>query len=183
MEDMKKMTWIATMAMLAALALAPFAMANEKVLFELDFESPDAAEFITSKGVILSESGPESKHCMSRTAVSQYNSINLKTDIQAEEGLVLSFDFRTEVRAGQLNWLGIYLMTSDGKKMIHTVKPSTAWTSVAAPLTTFRIDTGSKVKERIQAGETISAIQFYGRGADKTADQTVYIDNVKVFVK
>ena len=177
---MKKTAWV----LMAVLVLAaPATMAAEKVIFEQDFESPDAAATISAKDVVLTEPGPESRHSASRAANATHNNITLKTEASVEDGIELTFEYRIEVREGEVGYLGIYLTTPQGKKMISTVKPSPSWTSARVPLATFRIDPGSKVKEPITTGETINTIQFYGRSKTEKADHTVYIDNVKLVVK
>ena len=174
---------VIVVAVLWTLALAMPALAAEKVLFEQDFESEDAAKSITSKKTVLTEAGPESKHCISQTVVGKYNNMGVLTDVAVEDGMVLSFDYRTDVRAGKVGYMGIYLFTPEGKKMLATVKPTEGWKHAEVPLSKFKVDPGSKLKEAIKAGEKINEVQFYGRGDDKNVDQTAYVDNVKFIVK
>ena len=170
-------------AVLALVAMTALSAAAEKVLFEQDFESADAAKSVLSKKTVLSEAGPESKHCMSQAMVSAYNSMDLAVDAKIEEGAVLTFDYRMEARTSKFRYLGLYLMTADGKHMIATVKPSDQWKHAAIPIAKFRVDRAAKLKEPIKAGDTVNRIRFYGRGDDKKTDQTVWIDNVKIAVK
>ena len=106
-KNMKIRMWFPGLLMAAVLMAAPVSMANEKVLFEQDFESEEVLATITPKSVVLAEPGAgTSKRCISQTANATRNSIILNVSIEAQETLELTFDYRTEVREGELLLLG-----------------------------------------------------------------------------
>jgi len=178
---MKKTLLAWMFVVMTGMSLTP---ANEKVLFQLDFESPDAAKALARKETVLAEPGFQSSRCVSQSVVAAHNNINLRANAVVESGMELTFDYRTETRAGELRYIGVYLITPEGKKMLNAkTKPSSQWQRARIPLTQFGVDTGSKIKEPIQPGENINLMVFNGRGAEKTTDQTVFIDNVKLVVK
>ena len=166
-------------AILALFLTVPVARCAEKPYFQQDFESLRARNALLSKGAKIVSPGADSKRCVTRSEVGKYNTIVFETNATIRDNTVLTFDYRTVVRSGNVRYLGVYLFTPDRKQIIALVAPSPKWRTISLPLSKFHVDTNAKNKKPVQTGDKVTRMQFYGRGDDDgTTDQTIYVDNV-----
>ena len=177
--------WI---AIAAFSLLAVPVIAAEDVLFSQDFEGADAAATLTNKlSEVVTPGAGTSKHCAKTSMQGIYATFYFKPDVRATGEMHLDFDYKTEVRAGTAGYVGISVILGDKKKsLFSTIKPSTDWKHAEinlSALTRGSLDGKSRNDLKLEEGEKIVEIRVFSRGKDKTADHTLWLDNVKITSK
>lgn len=162
--------------------------------FMADFEAADGIKahdgLYTSRveASIIAGGPAGAGHCLQLRTKEPSTSCpcDIRRPIAVEKNLVLAFDHREEIEAGQEGaYLGMSFFVGDDQWFWASDEFTGKWRHVELPIGTLTSSSGKKVTP----GLLISRIQLYGRVKEKTetkgqtrARMTVWLDNIRIHV-
>ena len=166
----------ATLAIALAMAVLSVPAVAEEVLFAADFENGKAP-----RQAKIAEPGNNSAKAAMRKVSGTYVMIEARCAVKAEEGIRIEADCKVDMIGGAAPIsLRFHVYGDNGKIVIKNLKPSKEWKTYTVDPFAMRPAGHSKVKEKLQPGETIHKIAIMSRHKDKTTEQALYVDNVRI---
>ena len=172
------------LAMLASCAATSRAADNDHTVFSFDFENgtdlrqyPELS-FKDAEAAIVTPGAGGGGHALRfrNLKPSRYAQVTIKQSFPARKNLVLSFDHREEVEAGQeAAYLGVLFNDGTGKQWFGEDKFGPAWKHAEIVLADMHSPNGGV----LSPGKMLERVNIYGRAkGDARATMTVWLDNV-----
>ena len=167
-------------ALVSVLILAGSSYAVDKTFYAIDFEDPDHARVLAGQKAEVVEPGFESPYGAKIDTKGIYALMRFDPNVRVGKNRHVRFCYKVAVRSGKSGYVNCEIHTQEGHTGLARFDSGPEWQCVDFALTGLKPTDPKKAGLTLKPNDRINEIRIYSRGADKSADHTLYLDNIEV---